>query len=44
MGPSVAEAATPTRVAIGQAFVAPAAAGFWVGRDRAIFAKYGLDV
>lgn len=44
MGPALAKAAAPTRLAVGQAFVAPAAAGFWVARDRGLFAKYGLDV
>ncbi len=43
MVPGSANAAAPTKVTVGQAFVAPAAAGFWVGRDRGLFAKYGLD-
>src|SRR3989441_9469403 len=44
MAPPLAKAASPTKLAVGQAFVAPAAAGFWVGRDRGTFARYGLDV
>ncbi len=42
--PGIANGASPTPVAIGQSFVSPAAAAFWVARDRGFFAKYGLDV
>ncbi len=38
------EAASATKVTVGQSFVNPAAAGFWVGRDLGLFAKYGLDI
>ena len=38
------EAASATKVTIGQSFVNPAAAGFWVARDLGFFSKYGLDV
>jgi ABC-type nitrate/sulfonate/bicarbonate transport system substrate-binding protein len=39
-----APAAAATRGAVGQAFVAPAAAGFRVGRDQGISTRHGLAV
>ncbi len=39
-----AEAASATKVTVGQSFVNPAAAGFWVARALGFFAKYGLDI
>ncbi len=38
------EGAAQTKVTVGQSFVNPAAAGFWVGRDLGFFKKYGLGV
>lgn len=42
--PGIGEAQAPAKLTIGQSFVSPAAAAFWVARDRGLFTKYGLDV
>jgi NitT/TauT family transport system substrate-binding protein len=42
--PGGAQAPSGTKVTIGQSFVSPAAAAFWVARDQKLFTKYGLDV
>lgn len=44
LGSVTAEAASPTRVTIGQSFISPSGTGFWVARDLGLFAKNGLEV
>jgi NitT/TauT family transport system substrate-binding protein len=35
---------TPTEVLVGKTFVNAVPAGFWIGRERGFFKKYGLDI
>jgi NitT/TauT family transport system substrate-binding protein len=41
---ALTDAAAQTKITVGQSFVNPAAAPFWVAKELGLFAKHGLDV